>query len=211
LLKLAGAQRQCHQAQISAANGSSARPYFSLKVHFAVLCRNSFIPIIPPGQPPNAPSSARVISGMRRPDLAALHLSKPNAVKEQRFIAENQMMQNRSNVFRRAKVYHEHLGFGAKNSWLCTLHPAFKLAASPGFAPAFARSYGGQARSSGSRDRRAPVPNAECEVRSAEWGMKQEAGLCLGFSTPHSALNNPHLKWSLGEVLPLRLLGVDQP
>ena len=112
---------------------------------------------------------------MRRPDLAALHLSKPNAPNEQTFMATNQTMQNRSNVFRRAKVYHEHFGFGAKNSWLYTLHRAFKLAASPGFAPAFARSYGGQARSSGSRDRRAPDYttrhlSAECAVRSVERG-----------------------------------------
>ncbi len=57
--------RQCHHAQISAANGISARAYLNLNVHLAVLCRKRFMPMSPPGQPPMAPNSTRDISETR--------------------------------------------------------------------------------------------------------------------------------------------------
>ena len=66
-----------------------------------------------------------------------------------------------------------------------------RVAASPGFAPAYARSYGGQARSSGFRE-----PPKEAEGRSfirCAWHAK----LLMNFS-----IRVPPPKWRVGTVLP---------
>ena len=73
-----------------AANGTSARAYLSLNVHLAVLWRKRIMPSQPPGQPPMAPSKARVNSEMRCPDRPARHLSKPKTRKVAALTAASQ-------------------------------------------------------------------------------------------------------------------------
>jgi hypothetical protein len=88
--------RQCIQAQTSAANGTKAKAYLSLKVSLVVLCRKTFMPSKPPGHPPSAPNNASENSDTRRFDPEARHLSKPNAVKVTAFSAVNQIVANES-------------------------------------------------------------------------------------------------------------------
>ena len=93
--------RQCCQAQTSPTNGINARAYLSLKLNFAVLCRNTFMPSKPPGQPPTAPSHASVDSGTRRLEPPARHLSKPNVIKATTLNTANQIAANESKVLKR--------------------------------------------------------------------------------------------------------------
>ena len=113
---------------------------------------------------------------------------------------ENQMMQNGSNVFRRVKVYHEHSGLARRiPEHALTLHlnwlPRLVL------LPPSLGSYGGQARSSGFRDRRAPDYTTRPAVALCSMARQANGSPSRSFSEG----------WSLGKVLPLRLLGVGQP
>ncbi len=93
-------QRQWSQSQISVAKGIRARKYFSLKVHLAVLCRNTIIPSNPPSQPPSAPNITRANSDTRQPERCARHLSNPNMRKAAALHAASQMTAMESGIFK---------------------------------------------------------------------------------------------------------------
>ena len=80
--------------------------------------------------------------------------------------------------------------------------PMRKLAASPGFASAVAEAMAGQARTSGVRNR-----------RTADSATKPAAALCAmagQANGPPGRSRQAGKGWSLGKVLPPRLLGVGQ-
>ncbi len=97
-------QRQWSQAQISAANGINASAYLSLKVNLDVLCRKTFIPSKPPGQPPSAPNNTSENSDTRGFDADARHLSKPNAMNVAAVNTANQSAANESIILKGGNV-----------------------------------------------------------------------------------------------------------